>query len=229
MQMQPKPSPSSPQNDRQKLEAQARDILALDKDEPTPDAQLDPEAMAIIGALDPEDRAEAMAVIGCAQELKEQVAAAAKMVASKMAAATEQVRDSGFAQKLILNRGVRGTLSEADVERARGILTDKGQGAAIDPVETGIFDLLGKNRKMLALMGTLGIRLKRSDPEGAGPALEVLGKQADDMKLQANTLAGSWAQTPQAVMGEVVAGFEQAQDVKTKPRVGGIAGNVQAH
>lgn len=227
--MQPKPTPTLTPRDPNKLETQARDILSLEENEPTPQAQLDPQAMAILADLDPEDQAEAMSVIGCAQELKEQVAAASRMVASKMAAAVQQIREDSFGKKLTLQRFVKGAPTEADVERARGFLTDKGNGAAIDPVETGIFELLGKNRKMLALMGTLGVKLKAADPEGSGPVLEILGQQADGLKHEADGLAGSMMQAPEMALGEAVAGFEIAQDIKNKPRVGGIASNTGAH
>lgn len=122
--------------------------LAPDQDIPEPRG-LGPQMQRAIRFLAPQYGQQVMAVMGGLQALEDKANATSEKVEQTQEISANKLRQVSFAQRLIIRRAERGTLTDLDVQRARSIVAEQGNRGQVDPGNTGLAELFAQREEML--------------------------------------------------------------------------------
>jgi hypothetical protein len=147
--------------------------------------------------------------------MKAKVANTIKRVSDHQAAAQAKAQNTSFSQKLLLRRDANGTMTEADVEKARGIIAGEAVNGHVDPVASGIAEMGSQNKELMAAVGEAKELIKDQIPPDndakAGAmnlVMDTMSQQAGGLNLEVNNFMGSYKKSDIVRLQEAVASRE---------------------
>lgn len=154
-------------------EQRAKLALGLKPHDPMPHPKdLSPTMREELAKIDPKFRAQVMGLMGCLQHMQEKTLALSEKIQQNMSTAIERTQQTSFAQRAIIRRAEKGTLGQADLERARGIIDQQGRRGAIDPKQEGLHELVIQREELMGAAQDMHAILMSQMPEGEAPVDE---------------------------------------------------------
>lgn len=130
-------------------EERVRRALRLEPDEHTPQpVNLPPKLREALKSLDPVSRHQVLAVMGSIEKNREKVQGITALINQRAQSNLENIKSSSFAQKTIIHRSSKGTLSQADVHLAKSIVQAAGVQDFQDPKSLGLEDLSAQTKEL---------------------------------------------------------------------------------
>lgn len=131
-------------------EERIRRALKLEPNDPTPQPEsLSPQLRQALKLIDPVSRHQVLAVMGSIEKIQEKAQALTDQMALKSQANLTKVKNTSFAQRAIVHRASKGTLSHEDIALAKGMIANSGNQEYQDPKTLGLDELSFQTHELL--------------------------------------------------------------------------------
>lgn len=171
---------------KKRADEMAREALGLKPGQPAPKPVLTPELDEALDTLPKQDRSMVETVLGCTQEMTRRVELARKAAQDEAGASAAATKRTSFTQQLMVRRADDGSMTEQDVERARGIVETQGARGWINPTTSGADALFQQSQDMLRANQRLVEQLT-DGPQNKGTSF-VIQSVEQDAGLLANVV-----------------------------------------
>lgn len=171
-------------------EERIRRALRLEPNDPTPQPEsLSPELRQALKLMDPVSRHQILAVMGSIEKIQEKAQALTNKMALKSQANFTKVKNTSFAQRAIVHRANKGTLSHEDIALAKGMIANSGNQEYQDPKTLGLDELGFQTHELLIASHDLKELMLSQIPGQEMSGVGVLSEQSKDILFIEQSIA----------------------------------------